>query len=337
MCLWRQFDQSLINIEFSYLEISRKTVRLACIRTPGDLKLLCKDLQYTKTFDMAGPGLAEYFALPREWIAPEVSVEGALEQLAGPLFSQVADRASIATKSLEYAVFSFDCFVDIGWRGTMSVLLDRAIPAHQNRPWLFLAHWCDRSTTPLRIINSGLLADSFCRKSLIDKSLWDLVGFFEPFCKGNFDGGLRGYYFPHLSVLRKRVLSLVEKRAPACTTMTAADESAFVAKALRGTYRLANFPSTSFYYFMDTISLEHGIEDWTEPTSQTHSVNPILHPKRWLLGFACPWKGGWAYRSAGLIGAYFWICVNYFLMHLGPGFIDFSRTLVSPSSKRDNC
>ena len=82
-------------------------------------------------------------------------------------------------------------------------------------------------------------------------------------------------------------------------------------------FALDHFPRQDALVLAEVFSSEESHSNYSAPLWGGAPVTPWTRPVSWLKGFACPWKGAWAMRTAGFAGGAFWLVCDWIITKSG--------------------
>ncbi len=335
---WRQLSDA--SATPAYLRISRISARLAAIHDARSIRDLAQDIHSVRAGAAASREVCAFLGLSQfhdaMFGAGEVSVGEAIDRLAGTHSSLVlACAARMRTELASYLGTSIrGACVDIGWKGTTAALLDRAVPQQARSRWLYFARWSGSGAPSWREGDIGLVEDQTVDGRFACSGPWELYALLEAIAQEDvmappagsvFDDGLsagdpragaEAALVPPDAIVATRdgILKAVALAAR-CVAESGHPIAAQYARCARlRIFRLAFFPDryTASWAASVEVSEAHN-RQWRSSLGGPPAVHPLLHPLRWLNGFQAPWKGLWAYRSAGRAGCIFWLGCSWLL------------------------
>ncbi len=319
---------------FGYSLIPRCRARLASIMTPADAVSALGDAREVKAAAMGPVQAAAWLGVEFSNLFPGCSPDdySLLEfesEVAGVRFPVLAKIAGETRESLAAELLALGpdfMFVDIGWRGSIGRMFDAAVPAIRTR-WAFFARWSERGKENLRLGDVGLVADQESRESLAEKSAWDLYGLLESICK---EPSPEQDDPEELLAVRQGILLSLRLIAGA-VRHSPANNLVFQDRLKRMSdsrlFRLSHFPGKDAMVLAERLTCEESHSDYSVRLWGRQHVAAWRHPIAWIKGFACPWKGAWAVRTAGLPGGVFWLCCDWIVFKTG--LIRLARRLAS--------
>ncbi|MBF0423824.1 MAG: hypothetical protein HQL73_12625 [Magnetococcales bacterium] len=136
-----------------------------------------------------------------------------------------------------------------------------------------------------------------------------------------------------LDALREAILTCISNLAAQFVPDDPAWELHLTQMARRRLFRFAYFPSDREIALFSGLHLKESLsKNWSEPICGPEVTTPF-NLLQWLRGFACPWKGAWAGKSAGRGGQLFWLICSFLLHLLGSRTIDLFSRLFSGTDR----